>query len=67
MMGIFARHDKGRDIRSKTHYSYKHESRENPNNVWTLLKLSDWTQHVFLAVASSCGGVGIVPTTQRKK
>ena len=32
-----------------TRYSHNHETRENPENVWTLLRLARWTQSVFLA------------------
>lgn len=42
------------DIRFRTRYSHKHETPQNPPNVWTFLPLDPWTRAVFLAVVLEC-------------
>lgn len=45
----------GHDIREKTHYSHDNETKDNPVNVWTLIKLENSADVVFMEVAADCG------------
>jgi hypothetical protein len=50
-----------------TRYSHNHETPDNPEKCWTLIRLPKHTQHVFMAVVSQVHGCSIVIEPRKRK
>lgn len=53
------------DLRSQTRYSHKHETAQNPPNVWTFVPLRASFLSLFLAVVNDCGGMRVIPRKRK--
>jgi hypothetical protein len=50
-----------------TRYSHNHETADNPEKCWTLIRLPKHTQHVFMAVPAGLGGCSEVAKPRKRK
>jgi len=48
------------------HYSHDHDTVDNPEGCWTLIRIPSSAQPVFLRVATDCGGVLLRRIVRRK-